>query len=179
GSVPPTPRLRPAPRHRRADRRAVCRSQRPRLAAGDGLDGRLLLRPGLVRAGPALARSAPAQTPGAADLGPRGPGQPGRRRPGGDEDDPPRPAARVRRLRPLGAAGEGGRIQPAGDRLPGRGRTVISSLGYLRISSADPAAWREFGVKILGMTEDRGPEQAAVYLRLDDSPARLVIVPAS
>ena len=35
---------------------------------------------------------------------------------------------------------------------------MISSLGYLRIESADPAAWREFGVKILGMTEGRGPE---------------------
>ena len=53
----------------------------------------------------------------------------------------------------------------------------ISSLGYLRISSADPGAWREFGTKVLGMTEGRGPDPAAVYLRMDDSPARLVIVP--
>ena len=93
------------------------------------------------------------QAPGAADLGPRGPGQPGRRRAGGDEDDPPRPAARVRRLRALGAAGEGRRIQPAGHRVPGRRQHMISSLGYLRIESADPGAWREFGLKILGMTE--------------------------
>ena len=56
---------------------------------------------------------------------------------------------------------------------------MISSLGYLRIESADPAAWREFGVKILGMTEGRGPEEGAVYLRMDDFPARLVIVPGS
>jgi len=53
----------------------------------------------------------------------------------------------------------------------------ISSLGYLRISSADPGAWREFGTKVLGMTEGRGPDPAAVYLRVDDFPARLVIVP--
>ena len=33
---------------------------------------------------------------------------------------------------------------------------MISSLGYLRIESADVAAWREFGLKILGMTEGRG-----------------------
>ena len=33
---------------------------------------------------------------------------------------------------------------------------MISSLGYLRISSADVAAWREFGVKVLGLTEGRG-----------------------
>ncbi len=30
-----------------------------------------------------------------------------------------------------------GRIQPAGDRVPERRRHVISSLGYLRIESAD------------------------------------------
>jgi len=54
---------------------------------------------------------------------------------------------------------------------------LISSLGYLRISSANPGAWREFGTKVLGMTEGRGPDPAAVYLRMDDFPARLVIVP--
>jgi len=54
---------------------------------------------------------------------------------------------------------------------------LISSLGYLRISSADPDAWREFGTKVLGMVEGRGPDPAAVYLRMDDFPARLVIVP--
>ena len=42
--------------------------------------------------------------------------------------------------------------------LPERRQRMISSLGYLRIESADPGAWREFGVKVLGMTEGRGPE---------------------
>jgi len=56
---------------------------------------------------------------------------------------------------------------------------MISSLGYLRFESADVAAWREFGVKILGMTEGRGPEKGALYLRMDEMPARLVIVPGS
>jgi 3,4-dihydroxy-9,10-secoandrosta-1,3,5(10)-triene-9,17-dione 4,5-dioxygenase len=54
---------------------------------------------------------------------------------------------------------------------------LISSLGYLRIAATDPAAWREFGTRILGMTEGRGPDPDAVYLRMDDFPARLVIVP--
>ena len=54
---------------------------------------------------------------------------------------------------------------------------MICSLGYLRIESADVGAWREFGLKILGMTEGRGPEESAVYLRMDDFPARLVILP--
>ena len=56
---------------------------------------------------------------------------------------------------------------------------MISSLGYLRFSSADVPAWREFGVRVLGMTEGRGPEEGALYLRMDEMPARLVIVPGS
>jgi 3,4-dihydroxy-9,10-secoandrosta-1,3,5(10)-triene-9,17-dione 4,5-dioxygenase len=55
--------------------------------------------------------------------------------------------------------------------------TPIQSLGYLRIESADIAAWREFGVKGLGLVEGRGPEAGTLYLRMDDFPARLVIVP--
>jgi 3,4-dihydroxy-9,10-secoandrosta-1,3,5(10)-triene-9,17-dione 4,5-dioxygenase len=54
---------------------------------------------------------------------------------------------------------------------------LISSLGYLRIESTDTSAWREFGTKVLGLTEGRGPDPSAVYLRMDDFPARLVIVP--
>jgi 3,4-dihydroxy-9,10-secoandrosta-1,3,5(10)-triene-9,17-dione 4,5-dioxygenase len=56
---------------------------------------------------------------------------------------------------------------------------VISSLGYLRVESADPGAWRDFALKILGLTEGRGPEESAIYLRMDEFPARLVIVPGS
>src|SRR6202453_3751613 len=57
--------------------------------------------------------------------------------------------------------------------------SAIRSLGYLRLSSADVGAWPEFGVKVLGMVEGRGPEEGALYLRMDDFPARLVIVPGS
>jgi len=53
----------------------------------------------------------------------------------------------------------------------------IRSLGYLRIEATDTGAWREFGTRLLGMVEGRGPEPGAVYLRMDDFPARLVIVP--
>ncbi len=56
---------------------------------------------------------------------------------------------------------------------------MIGSLGYLRVESADVAAWREFGVRALGLVEGRGPEEGAVYLRMDDFPARLVIVPGT
>jgi len=54
---------------------------------------------------------------------------------------------------------------------------MIGSLGYLRIEATDTGAWREFGTRLLGMVEGRGPEPGAVYLRMDDFPARLVIVP--
>jgi 3,4-dihydroxy-9,10-secoandrosta-1,3,5(10)-triene-9,17-dione 4,5-dioxygenase len=53
----------------------------------------------------------------------------------------------------------------------------IRSLGYLRIEATDMAAWREYGLKVLGMLEGKGAVDGALYLRMDDFPARLVIVP--
>jgi 3,4-dihydroxy-9,10-secoandrosta-1,3,5(10)-triene-9,17-dione 4,5-dioxygenase len=54
---------------------------------------------------------------------------------------------------------------------------TIRSLGYLRVEATDVAAWREYGLKVLGMVEGDGPTEGALYLRMDDFPARLVIVP--
>ena len=54
--------------------------------------------------------------------------------------------------------------------------SLIRSLGYLRVEATDVGAWREFGVKVLGMVEGRGPDPAALYLRMDDLPARIVVV---
>jgi 3,4-dihydroxy-9,10-secoandrosta-1,3,5(10)-triene-9,17-dione 4,5-dioxygenase len=54
---------------------------------------------------------------------------------------------------------------------------AIRSLGYLRIQTSDVAGWREFGVRMLGLAEGRGPQDGALYLRMDDLPARLVILP--
>ncbi|MEI7715309.1 MAG: iron-dependent extradiol dioxygenase HsaC [Mycobacterium sp.] len=54
----------------------------------------------------------------------------------------------------------------------------MRSLGYLRIGATDIAAWREYGLKVLGMVEGSGDTEGALYLRMDDYPARLVIVPA-
>ncbi|MGV8871287.1 MAG: iron-dependent extradiol dioxygenase HsaC [Rhodococcus sp. (in: high G+C Gram-positive bacteria)] len=54
---------------------------------------------------------------------------------------------------------------------------TISSLGYLRIEATDMAAWREYGLKVLGMVEGKGSIPGGLYLRMDDFPARLVIVP--
>jgi 3,4-dihydroxy-9,10-secoandrosta-1,3,5(10)-triene-9,17-dione 4,5-dioxygenase len=54
----------------------------------------------------------------------------------------------------------------------------IRSLGYLRIEATNMAAWREYGLKVLGMVEGKGENPDALYLRMDDFPARLVIVPS-
>lgn len=53
----------------------------------------------------------------------------------------------------------------------------LRSLGYLRIEATDMAAWREYGLKVLGMVEGSGDHPEALYLRMDDFPYRLVIVP--
>ena len=53
----------------------------------------------------------------------------------------------------------------------------LRSLAYLRIGATDMSAWREFGLKVLGMVEGKGADPEALYLRMDDFPARLVIVP--
>jgi 3,4-dihydroxy-9,10-secoandrosta-1,3,5(10)-triene-9,17-dione 4,5-dioxygenase len=53
----------------------------------------------------------------------------------------------------------------------------IRSLGYLRIEATDIGAWREYALKVLGMVEGKGLVDGALYLRMDDFPARLVIGP--
>ncbi|MFC0447947.1 iron-dependent extradiol dioxygenase HsaC [Rhodococcus jostii] len=53
----------------------------------------------------------------------------------------------------------------------------IRSLAYMRIEATDMAAWREYGLKVLGMVEGKGTDPNALYLRMDDFPARLVIFP--
>ncbi|MDP4961553.1 MAG: iron-dependent extradiol dioxygenase HsaC [Mycobacterium sp.] len=53
----------------------------------------------------------------------------------------------------------------------------MRSLGYLRFESTDVPAWREYALKVLGMIEGRGDIEGALYLRMDDFPARLVIFP--
>ncbi|MFD6858038.1 iron-dependent extradiol dioxygenase HsaC [Rhodococcus sp. NPDC060090] len=53
----------------------------------------------------------------------------------------------------------------------------IRSLAYLRIGATDVGAWRDYGLKVLGMVEGKGTNPDALYLRMDDFPARLVIEP--
>ncbi|SEP35024.1 iron-dependent extradiol dioxygenase HsaC [Amycolatopsis saalfeldensis] len=55
----------------------------------------------------------------------------------------------------------------------------IRSLAYLRIEATDLEAWRVYGLKVLGMVEGSGSDPEALYLRMDDFPARLVIFPGT
>ncbi|MFE8013903.1 VOC family protein [Streptomyces antibioticus] len=53
----------------------------------------------------------------------------------------------------------------------------ISSLGYVRVRTADMAAWRPFAIETAGFAEGNGPEAEALYLRMDERSGRIVILP--
>ncbi|WP_433621555.1 VOC family protein [Nocardia sp. CA-120079] len=54
---------------------------------------------------------------------------------------------------------------------------IISSLGYVRVAVSDPDAWRTFAFDVIGFAEGTGPDPEAIYLRMDEHVARLVLVP--
>ena len=54
----------------------------------------------------------------------------------------------------------------------------LKSLGYISISTADIERWREFAFGVLGFAEGKGPDPSALYLRMDERAARIVVVPA-
>lgn len=54
----------------------------------------------------------------------------------------------------------------------------IRALGYVRIRATDLTAWRTFAYETIGFAEGTGPESEAVYLRMDERHARMVIVPS-
>ena len=112
----------PGPRHRRAGGGAVRRRDRARRPRGDDLDGHVVLRPRQRRGRHALARRAQDPQAHAADLGPRGPGQPAGRRHGRAQGDPQGHAARVPQLRPLGPDRGRRRVRRDRDQLPGATR---------------------------------------------------------
>jgi 3,4-dihydroxy-9,10-secoandrosta-1,3,5(10)-triene-9,17-dione 4,5-dioxygenase len=53
----------------------------------------------------------------------------------------------------------------------------IKSLGYIKIQTADIDRWRSFAFDVLGFAQGSGPEHDALYLRMDERPARIVVVP--
>ena len=54
---------------------------------------------------------------------------------------------------------------------------MLHGLGYLTIQTAELERWRELAVDVLGMVPGDGPDPDALYLRIDDRAARLVLVP--
>lgn len=55
----------------------------------------------------------------------------------------------------------------------------VSAVGYLRIASADVAAWMDFGTNVLGLMDaQRKDAGGARFLRMDDHPFRFMIEPA-
>ena len=53
----------------------------------------------------------------------------------------------------------------------------LHSLGYLVVETTDLERWRELAVDVLGMVVGKGPDPDALYLRLDDRPARIIVQP--
>lgn len=54
--------------------------------------------------------------------------------------------------------------------------TDIKSLGYVQIQTTDMARWRQFAFDVLGFAEGSGPDENALYLRMDERAARIVVV---
>jgi 2,3-dihydroxybiphenyl 1,2-dioxygenase len=52
----------------------------------------------------------------------------------------------------------------------------IKSLGYITIASNSIDRWREFACGVLGFAQGTGPDESALYLRMDERSARIVIV---
>ncbi|WP_025734974.1 biphenyl-2,3-diol 1,2-dioxygenase [Mycobacterium genavense] len=55
--------------------------------------------------------------------------------------------------------------------------TDLKSLGYITISTKDIDRWRRFAFGVLGFAEGSGPDESALYLRMDERAARLIVVP--
>jgi len=55
--------------------------------------------------------------------------------------------------------------------------TDIKGLGYLRVQTQDVPRWRELVVDGLGFATGVGPDPDALYLRMDERRARLIVLP--
>jgi 2,3-dihydroxybiphenyl 1,2-dioxygenase len=55
--------------------------------------------------------------------------------------------------------------------------SLFKSLGYVTIQTADIDRWRQFAFGVLGFAEGNGPDPAALYLRMDERAARIIVVP--
>jgi 3,4-dihydroxy-9,10-secoandrosta-1,3,5(10)-triene-9,17-dione 4,5-dioxygenase len=55
--------------------------------------------------------------------------------------------------------------------------SVLKSLGYVTVATKDIERWRQFAFAVLGFAEGHGPDESALYLRMDERTARIIVVP--
>jgi len=55
--------------------------------------------------------------------------------------------------------------------------SAIKSLGYITVAASDIDRWRQFAFGVLGFAEGKGADPSALYLRMDERAARIVVVP--
>jgi 2,3-dihydroxybiphenyl 1,2-dioxygenase len=55
--------------------------------------------------------------------------------------------------------------------------TELKSLGYVSVATADIDRWRQFALGVLGFAEGKGPDDTALYLRMDERAARIIVTP--
>src|SRR3954447_9731704 len=53
----------------------------------------------------------------------------------------------------------------------------LKSLGFVKVQATDIPRWRQFAFDVLGFAEGSGPDPGAVYLRMDERAARIIVVP--
>jgi hypothetical protein len=57
--------------------------------------------------------------------------------------------------------------------------TDLKSLGYVKIQATDMDRWRHLAFGVLGFAEGDGPDPDALYLRIDERPARIIVAPGA
>lgn len=55
--------------------------------------------------------------------------------------------------------------------------TLIKSLGYVTVQATDMVRWRQFAFGVLGFAQGSGPDPDALYLRMDERAARVIVTP--
>src|SRR3954462_15439201 len=53
----------------------------------------------------------------------------------------------------------------------------LRSLGYVKVQATDIRRWRHFAYGVLGFANGSGPDGDALYLRMDERAARIIVVP--
>lgn len=53
----------------------------------------------------------------------------------------------------------------------------LKSLGYITVSTNAIDRWQHFAFGVLGFAEGKGPDSSALYLRMDERAARIIVMP--